>query len=102
MIRRPPRSTLFPYTTLFRSRVRIAVVGHAVRRYRNLGVYLGDASPEDRTAELLAHFSVVCHLPLVSAVRPGAGVRGVAQIKPAQALPLHTRRRPRGRVRIAV
>src|SRR3712207_8048488 len=25
MIRRPPRSTLFPYTTLFRSRARIAV-----------------------------------------------------------------------------
>src|SRR5690348_17469762 len=30
MIRRPPRSTLFPYTTLFRSRVgRLRVVGHA-------------------------------------------------------------------------
>src|SRR5438132_8203260 len=34
MIRRPPRSTLFPYTTLFRSRIRsqpeigVAVVGH--------------------------------------------------------------------------
>src|SRR5438874_4165260 len=26
MIRRPPRSTLFPYTTLFRSRLRIAAV----------------------------------------------------------------------------
>src|SRR2546422_7218646 len=30
MIRRPPRSTLFPYTTLFRSPRRIAVVGPAV------------------------------------------------------------------------
>src|SRR3712207_7461182 len=28
MIRRPPRSTLFPYTTLFRSRVEPGVVGH--------------------------------------------------------------------------
>src|SRR6266480_7500117 len=28
MIRRPPRSTLFPYTTLFRSPVRIKRVGH--------------------------------------------------------------------------
>src|SRR5688572_32564777 len=27
MIRRPPRSTLFPYTTLFRSQQRLAVVG---------------------------------------------------------------------------
>src|SRR5258708_19889481 len=31
MIRRPPRSTLFPYTTLFRS---IAVTGQPVRSYR--------------------------------------------------------------------
>src|SRR5256885_5587267 len=30
MIRRPPRSTLFPYTTLFRSRSRI---GHALQRF---------------------------------------------------------------------
>src|SRR2546430_10235617 len=27
MIRRPPRSTLFPYTTLFRSRVKLTTVG---------------------------------------------------------------------------
>src|SRR3712207_7459552 len=32
MIRRPPRSTLFPYTTLFRS-----VVAHAVRRWLRPG-----------------------------------------------------------------
>src|SRR2546425_12750739 len=30
MIRRPPRSTLFPYTTLFRSRVLISFAGPAV------------------------------------------------------------------------
>src|SRR3712207_7220221 len=29
MIRRPPRSTLFPYTTLFRSGAGVEVVGHA-------------------------------------------------------------------------
>src|SRR2546430_9919076 len=38
MIRRPPRSTLFPYTTLFRSavraRVRLALAERAVRRQR--------------------------------------------------------------------
>src|SRR5688572_31255386 len=28
MIRRPPRSTLFPYTTLFRSKIDRAVAGH--------------------------------------------------------------------------
>src|SRR3712207_9358596 len=31
MIRRPPRSTLFPYTTLFRSAVGIADDGHGLR-----------------------------------------------------------------------
>src|SRR3712207_7592685 len=32
MIRRPPRSTLFPYTTLFRSRVAAAAARHTLRR----------------------------------------------------------------------
>src|SRR5256885_11920508 len=35
MIRRPPRSTLFPYTTLFRSRAR--VLGHAVHHPARAG-----------------------------------------------------------------
>src|SRR2546426_5581897 len=36
MIRRPPRSTLFPYTTLFRSHERVQGAGHrrALRRHR--------------------------------------------------------------------
>src|SRR2546422_9597830 len=33
MIRRPPRSTLFPYTTLFRSEIAAVVVVDAVTRY---------------------------------------------------------------------
>src|SRR5689334_24414461 len=37
MIRRPPRSTLFPYTTLFRSRVRLEDVGHGVEDLEALG-----------------------------------------------------------------
>src|SRR2546429_1365002 len=36
MIRRPPRSTLFPYTTLFRSRVR-GVAGEALPGVASLG-----------------------------------------------------------------
>src|SRR5258705_9688158 len=32
MIRRPPRSTLFPYTTLFRSALQLELVGHARER----------------------------------------------------------------------
>src|SRR3712207_7808788 len=42
MIRRPPRSTLFPYTTLFRSRrVRrddLVAVGRDIRLKRNIGL----------------------------------------------------------------
>src|SRR5258707_8446239 len=34
MIRRPPRSTLFPYTTLFRSRHRAQAPGGALERHR--------------------------------------------------------------------
>src|SRR2546422_1814077 len=36
MIRRPPRSTLFPYTTLFRSRVRVRDAGHDSRGAHDL------------------------------------------------------------------
>src|SRR3989449_716832 len=45
MIRRPPRSTLFPYTTLFRShvglRLRVAVLRAALRRPRGPGHWVG-------------------------------------------------------------
>src|SRR2546422_1280157 len=37
MIRRPPRSTLFPYTTLFRSRERLVAATVAIERPRNHG-----------------------------------------------------------------
>src|SRR3712207_7316613 len=37
MIRRPPRSTLFPYTTLFRSGVCVTDLARAVSFYETLG-----------------------------------------------------------------
>src|SRR3712207_7835450 len=46
MIRRPPRSTLFPYTTLFRSRLQIArrqVVGRQVGEDRGVAEALAGA-----------------------------------------------------------
>src|SRR5256884_5577269 len=45
MIRRPPRSTLFPYTTLFRSR---AARRRAARPGRRAVLPLGDAGESDR------------------------------------------------------
>src|SRR2546427_7844034 len=38
MIRRPPRSTLFPYTTLFRSRVHVALEAGGLQRFKKLKV----------------------------------------------------------------
>src|SRR5438034_5056604 len=48
MIRRPPRSTLFPYTTLFRSRRRTLLVHveHAVVAVRRAGVHAPLAQPQ--------------------------------------------------------
>src|SRR5438045_6491893 len=50
MIRRPPRSTLFPYTTLFRSIVNFAWVEPARARWNALG------ARERRVASALAVF----------------------------------------------
>src|SRR5690242_21405444 len=77
MIRRPPRSTLFPYTTLFRSpAVRPPRVAQLERR---LGVRLrrrqrrpdprvvggrDAARSEEHTSELQSHVNLVCRLLL--------------------------------------
>src|SRR3712207_7418282 len=67
MIRRPPRSTLFPYTTLFRSKVEDTSRGILVRGARALAtlapyademfVYLGQPIPKDANRYALA-FSI--------------------------------------------
>src|SRR5258705_10838904 len=64
MIRRPPRSTLFPYTTLFRSQVLELI--HRRRRRRVgqvLDVELADRS-EEHTSELQSLRHLVCRLLL--------------------------------------
>src|SRR3712207_8927359 len=42
MIRRPPRSTLFPYTTLFRSQENGVLVHHISNRHLDLEPLVGD------------------------------------------------------------
>src|SRR5438132_7092558 len=62
MIRRPPRSTLFPYTTLFRSRVEEQVRTGGERdgqRQRH-----EHARSEEHTSELQSHSDLVCRLLL--------------------------------------
>src|SRR6266480_6086064 len=66
MIRRPPRSTLFPYTTLFRSSAgQHEHRGHAEGGQREEAVrpQLGGRS-EEHTSELQSHVNLVCRLLL--------------------------------------
>src|SRR2546430_8571350 len=69
MIRRPPRSTLFPYTTLFRSR-RTGRVG-SIRAWRRSSATTSRSSEcssssrsEEHTSELQSQSNLVCRLLL--------------------------------------
>src|SRR5690348_17677053 len=68
MIRRPPRSTLFPYTTLFRSHargVREYGKGWRSRDHVRLSVHrLGVGRSEEHTSELQSPVHLVCRLLL--------------------------------------
>src|SRR3712207_7809218 len=89
MIRRPPRSTLFPYTTLFRSTVRwiqntgfpildehgavrrVAGIAQDVTKHDGSMVYVVDSNPvtrrnrsEEHTSELQSRQYLVCRLLL--------------------------------------
>src|SRR3712207_8892897 len=78
MIRRPPRSTLFPYTTLFRScceggrkqRVCVPPCGEGVVRKGRTGSATcpladnGDCRSEEHTSELQSRQYLVCRLLL--------------------------------------
>src|SRR2546430_3542063 len=91
MIRRPPRSTLFPYTTLFRSvrrredlHFRHARLGadeceRVLRRLRQLG------RSEEHTSELQSQSNLVCRL-LLEKKKPNTPffpcVRGRASLTP--------------------
>src|SRR6266571_6709155 len=65
MIRRPPRSTLFPYTTLFRARPR-SIRGFAGSRdaQRAGRPPPARARSEEHTSELQSHVNLVCRLLL--------------------------------------
>src|SRR5260221_4727402 len=85
MIRRPPRSTLFPYTTLFRSLFRSTIrelepQHHSVDSNRRapsllktsgaegnclaVGRHSSESRSEEHTSELQSHSDLVCRLLL--------------------------------------
>src|SRR5260370_27298351 len=72
MIRRPPRSTLFPYTTLFRSRKTRTSSSCRISQPRTVEPVSALPSPrasmarrsEEHTSELQSHLNLVCRLLL--------------------------------------
>src|SRR5260221_5260794 len=69
MIRRPPRSTLFPYTTLFRSAGPGVPAGRRGRwaEGKQRGTWIFDEGmwrSEEHTSELQSHSDLVCRLLL--------------------------------------
>src|SRR5260370_26670414 len=66
MIRRPPRSTLFPYTTLFRSPSATSPVLQIATDTQSLSVSgeLKALRSEEHTSELQSHLNLVCRLLL--------------------------------------
>src|SRR2546430_12281654 len=101
MIRRPPRSTLFPYTTLFRSTsvitvpvpvasvtVTPATATVVVGQTQQLTATLKDARSEEHTAELQSQSNIACRLPLETKKIDTAD-RGVAEPNLPAATRLH-------------
>src|SRR2546430_12597873 len=80
MIRRPPRSTLFPYTTLFRSGLDF-LVGDGALRGGRAGAEEGQDGPasaqrsEEHTSELQSQSNLVCRLLLEKKKNHGSGRR---------------------------
>src|SRR5438067_8323051 len=62
MIRRPPRSTLFPYTTLFRSERHL--LGERLPRRLGQPRQQRRVRSEEHTSELQSRFDLVCRLLL--------------------------------------
>src|SRR2546422_5413144 len=95
MIRRPPRSTLFPYTTLFRSGIgrwprRIASarlspsIQLAVRYAKSPAVQAAYTRSEEHTSELQSRLHLVCRLLLEKKNQRGAAPRSVFPTRQAQ------------------
>src|SRR5260370_4942033 len=74
MIRRPPRSTLFPYTTLFRSlqeslsltlaNLLTSVFAFFPKFLAALVIFVFGIRSEEHTSELQSHLNLVCRLLL--------------------------------------
>src|SRR3712207_8815223 len=96
MIRRPPRSTLFPYTTLFRSLIFGFLIFFVARQWSNLPdfdwhfapgwlavsalcvlVFYAVQRSEEHTSELQSRQYLVCRLLLEKKINPRIKIRDI-------------------------
>src|SRR2546422_3667455 len=87
MIRRPPRSTLFPYTTLFRSSERCLLAAlpdfggyrRIVQSRGQVSIFYDVGRSEEHTSELQSRLHLVCRLLLEKKKKEGL-TQAVGQI----------------------
>src|SRR2546430_9723782 len=95
MIRRPPRSTLFPYTTLFRSADAALPTRHGAHHQRRKRSYRSGESgrrvgfdfqfcrrSEEHTSELQSQSNLVCRLLLEKKKTNHSGSNGTDYVSP--------------------
>src|SRR5258708_21025701 len=101
MIRRPPRSTLFPYTTLFRSQIRPVLFQAVLTKMNNqpksVVQFSAGARSEEHTSELQSPDHLVCRLLLEKKKSLGDGYNDGSEIddQPVQRWFNRPRHRPR-------
>src|SRR2546426_8319577 len=94
MIRRPPRSTLFPYTTLFRSTLKVVreTDGRDFDEYWYAPAVrwhvLWKGRSEEHTSELQSPCNLVCRLLLEKKNLPGVKLDAIGSPKPTEHPPV--------------
>src|SRR2546429_4750441 len=99
MIRRPPRSTLFPYTTLFRStedileQVSTGKLAATLADSNIFNVELTYNRSEEHTSELQSRLHLVCRLLLEKKKKYNQreSLIGISHVPPPATVPCHVR-----------
>src|SRR2546430_7719345 len=90
MIRRPPRSTLFPYTTLFRSaKAAPSTRSNCARRTASPASNRSRLRSEEHTSELQSQSNLVCRLLLEKKKKQEAGFPSLCYRHHLPAAPTH-------------
>src|SRR5260370_28933178 len=97
MIRRPPRSTLFPYTTLFRSVILVdeedrenegdlvLAADHVTPEAINFMARFGRGRSEEHTSELQSHLNLVCRLLLEKKKKTNVSLHHISRLNESAA-----------------